>query len=198
MTRARRAFSLPEVLVASLVLALLLLPVMFMFLSAAGGAGADEREMRATVLAQELLEQVIAAQRNTPMLLALPLANDPPGAKEAELDFEEALARRPANQLGIPLVLPGSGALCTRMYVSPTRSGFHRYLAISPSGREASSRPPWRDLKPDAFLSAPALFRATVRVHYVTPMTTQEVGRDVRLSTLLYMDPTPVHPELVD
>jgi type II secretory pathway pseudopilin PulG len=192
--RARRAgrrpavaFTLAEVLVAAFVLAVLLVPVAHMFLTSAGGAGQDVREVAAASLAQEVLEQVIAAQRLSCTLHAVPPENAQPGAagrapgaeQEKELDVDRWLAEFD-REMGAPLFRTKAGPRVTRMFLSPSRPGFRRFLSIVPvaTGRDRGS-----------FLAAPALYRATARVEFTTPLPARVVVKSVRVSTLLYMDP---------
>jgi prepilin-type N-terminal cleavage/methylation domain-containing protein len=176
----RRGFSLPEVMVATFVLAVVLLPVLFMFMSSTGGAGQDVRELKATLLAQEILEGVIAAQRQKAELHALPPENDA-GQGEKELDLE-ALIEAHAGEEGVPLYMGKCNPRLTRMYLSPKQNNFKRFLAISPekAGKDRGTA-----------LTTPVLWRVTARVKFTTPGAAREVTKDLVLTTFLYMDPAP-------
>jgi len=69
----------------------------------------------------------------------------------------------------------------SRMHLTPTRDGFHRYLSINWQARGQEPR----------YLSRPALLGVTVRVHYTVPRTTGVVHRDVRLASFLHADSMP-------
>lgn len=176
----RHGFSLPEVMVASFVLAVVLLPVLFMFLASTGGAGQDVRELKATLLAQEILEGVVAAQRQRSELHAMPSEND--GAKEEkQVDIDE-LQERHKGELGTPLYMGKCNPRLTRMYLSAKQNNFRRYLAIAPekAGKDRGTA-----------LTTPVLWRITARVKYTTPQATREITKEVVLTTYLYMDPAP-------
>lgn len=179
MTR-RQGFSLPEVMVATFVLAVVLLPVMFMFMTSTGGAGQDVRELKSTLLAQEILEGVIAAQRHKAELHAVPPGNDA-GQGETELDID-ALIDAHAGEEGVPLYMGKCNPRLTRMYLSPKQNNFRRFLAISPekAGKDRGTA-----------LTTPVLWRITARVKYTTPHAAREVTKDLVLTTYLYMDPAP-------
>lgn len=178
--RRRGGFSLPEVLVATFVLAVVLLPVLFMFLASTGGAGQDVRELKATLMAQEILEGVVAAQRHKVELHAVPPENDS-GQAEKELDVD-ALIERHAGEEGVPLYMGKCNPRLTRMYLSPKVNNFKRFLAISPekAGKDRGTA-----------LTTPVLWRVTARVKFTTPHAAREVSKDVVLTTYLYMDPAP-------
>lgn len=176
----RRGFSLPEVMVATFVMAVVLLPVLFMFMTSAGGAGQDVRELKAVLMAQEILEGVVAAQRQKTELAAVPPENDSgQGEKEADL---EALIERHAGEQGVPLYMGKHNPRVTRMYFSPKVHNFHRYISIAPerAGKDRGTA-----------LTTPMLWRVTARVKYTTPHAAREVTKDVVLTTYLYMDPAP-------
>jgi prepilin-type N-terminal cleavage/methylation domain-containing protein len=176
--RLRGGFSLPEVLIATVVMGVLLVPVMFMFLSTSGSAGQDIRVVKASMLAQEMIEQVIAAQRNLPNLYPVPAENGTGLGGKAELDVEQYLKNFP-GELGVPLFSGKVSTMVSRMYLSPEQPNFHRYLTIAYEqvGKEEGK-----------FLTPPALFRVTARVHFVTPLAGRDLSRDVTLSTFLYTD----------
>lgn len=177
---SRRGFSLPEVMVATFVMAVVLLPVMFMFMTSAGGAGQDVRELKAVLMAQEILEGVVAAQRQKRELHAVPPENDS-GQGEKELDLD-ALIEKHAGEQGVPLYMGKCNPRMTRMYFSPKQNNFKRFLAISPErvGKDRGTA-----------LTTPVLWRVTARVKYTTPHAAREVTKDVVLTTYLYMDPAP-------
>jgi len=176
----RRGFSLPEVMVATFVMAVVMLPVLFMFLTSTSGAGQDVRELKATLLAQEILEGVIGAQRQLPQLYALPPENDT-GTGEHEVDIDAMRDAYPA-EVGVPLYTGKSASRLTRMYLSPKQNNFQRFLAISPekAGKDRGSAQ-----------TTPVLWRVTARVRYTTPSTTKDISKDLVLSTYLYCDPAP-------
>jgi prepilin-type N-terminal cleavage/methylation domain-containing protein len=178
MTRRRSGFSLPEVMVASFVLAVVLLPVLFMFLTSTGGAGQDVRELKATLMAQELLEQVVGVQRVLTELFPVPADNEN-GTKE--MDVEKWLESHP-NEEGAPLYVGKCSPRVTRMFVTKPTKGFTRFLSISPEkvGKDRGS-----------VMSTPVLWKVTARVRYVTPTAAREIGKDVTLTTFLYMDSAP-------
>lgn len=174
----RRGFSLPEVMVATFVLAVVLLPVLFMFLSSTGGAGQDVRELKATLLAQELLEQVIGVQRNMAELYPVP-GDNTTGDKEMDV---EAWLKKHVPEAGAPLYAGNCSPRVTRMFVSPTQRGFTRYLSLVPEkvGKDRGT-----------VMSTPVLWRVTAHVRYVTPGAAREIAKDVSLTTYLYMDTSP-------
>jgi prepilin-type N-terminal cleavage/methylation domain-containing protein len=178
MRRERPGVSLPEVLIAITVMAVLFLPIMFTFLTTAGGAGQDVREVRATMMAQEILEQVIGVHRKLSEFSAIPLDNSPDPGREQEIDLD-LLAKRCPGEQGFSLWLGKNVAQCSRMILSAPRSGFTRSLSIvcEATGKNRGS-----------FLMTPALFRVTAHVRFTTPQTTGEIAKDVRLSTFLATD----------
>ena len=179
-TGTRSGFSLAEVMVATFVMAVVMLPVLFMFMTSTSGAGQDVRELKATLLAQELIEGVIGAQRLKSELYALPPENDG-GQGEKEIDVEALIAAHVGEE-GVPLYMGKCNPRLTRMHLSPTMNNFRRYLAISPekAGKDRGTA-----------LTTPVLWRITARVRYTTPSTTRDISKDAILSTYLYMDPAP-------
>jgi prepilin-type N-terminal cleavage/methylation domain-containing protein len=179
-SRRRSGFSLAEVLVALFVLGALLLPILHMFLSSAGSAGQDSREVRATLLAEELMEHIIAAQRLKRMFMPIPEGPVPDPGPAREVDVEALMARYPGEQ-GAPLWSTGTSMMGSRMYLAPTANGFRRFLAVTvvSVGR------------PRGFLITPTLSRVSVRVRFTTPLAAGAIEKDVQLHTLLYSDPAP-------
>lgn len=174
-----RGFSLPEVMVAAFVMAVVLLPVLLMFMSSTSGAGQDVRELKAALLAQEVLEGVISSSRNLPELHAMPPENETgPGTGEVDVD---ALWDGHASEEGTPLYMGKCGPRLTRMFLSPKQPMFHRFLSIAPEkvGKERGTA-----------IVTPVLWRVTARVHYTTPSAARDVEKDLVLSTFVYMDPT--------
>ena len=176
----RRGFSLPEVMVATFVMAVVLLPVLFMFITSTGGAGQDVRELKATLMAQEILEGVVGAQRLKTELYSVPPENDS-GLGEKEVDVDQ-LVDQHVGEEGVPLYMGKVNPRVTRMYLSPKVANFRRFLAIAPekAGKERGTA-----------LTTPVLWRVTARVKYTTPHAAREVTKEVVLTTYLYMDPAP-------
>lgn len=182
---SRRAFSLPEVLVASAVLAVVTVPLMTSFLSSVGGASQDARAVRAAVLAQEVLEQVVALHRTMRTLFPVPSESSQRSGSDTELDLDALLASAKA-EAGASLYTGRGWRQLSRLNLSPARDGFRRYLSITfeEIGKDRGGR-----------LTAPALFRASVRVRYTTPLSGRETAREVRVSTLLFSEGGQVREE---
>ena len=176
----RRAFSLPEVMVATFVMSVVLLPVLFMFMTSTSSAGQDVREVRATLLAQEMLEGVIAAQRLKSELYAIPPENEH-GNGDKEVDVDQLLDAN-KDELGLPLYMGKGNPRLTRMYLSPKQNLFQRFLSIAPekAGKDRGTA-----------TITPVLWKVTARVRYTTPATPREISKDLVLTTYLYMDPAP-------
>ena len=176
MNHTRTAVSLAEVLIALSVMTIVFVPIMFTFLTSAGGAGQDVREVRAAMMAEEILEQVLAVHRNLPDLAAVPCDNAP--GSEKEIDLDETAKRCPGEE-GFSLWLGKGASQCSRMVLSPARAGFTRHLSILDE-RVGKNR--------GLFLMTPALFRVTARVRFMTPVAGGEVNKDVKLQTFLSTD----------
>lgn len=171
----RKGFSLPEVLIAVVILTVLMFPVILMFLSSANRAGQDVREIQAMTMAQEILEQTISAHRRVMFFGPVPAENGNEVGTRYELDLEERLAAR-GNQVGFPLFL-GTAAKVSRMILSPSINNFKRYLAVSYE----------RVGKADgAHRSRNTVYRVTARVAFTTPRLGGDVVKDVKVTTLLF------------
>lgn len=171
----RRGFSLPEVLVASAVLAVVLVPLMTTFLSTLGGASQDAREVRAAVLAQEVLEQITGLHRVMRTMFPVPSEASQTTGSDTEVDLDE-LVKRAKGEVGFSLFTGRGWRQLSRLNLSPPRDGFRRYLTIAfeEVGRDRGGH-----------LPANALCRITVRVRFTTPLSGRELAREVRVSTLL-------------
>ena len=172
---SRAGISLPEVLVASAVLAVVLVPLMASFLGSLGGASQDAREVRAAVLAQEVLEQVVSIHRTARAIFPVPSDASQKSGSETELDLDELIKRSP-NEVGVSLYTARGWRQLSRLNLSPPREGFRRYLSIvfEEIGRDKGGR-----------LAPTALYRATVRVRFTTPLSGRDLSREVKVSTLL-------------
>lgn len=176
MRHARRAgVSLPEVLVASAVLAVVLVPLMASFLSTLGGANQDSREVRAAVLAQEILEQVVSIHRTSGALFPVPSEASQKTSSTTELDLDDLIARTP-SELGFSLYTTRGWRQRSRLNLSPPRESYRRYLSIvfEDIGADKGGR-----------LAPTALYRATARVRFTTPLSGRDLSREVKVSTLI-------------
>lgn len=173
MTRA--GVSLSEVLVASAVLAVVLVPLMASFMSSLGGASQDAREVRAAVLAQEVLEQVISIHRTSHAVFPVPSDASQKSGSDTELDLDEVIAQA-RSEIGISLYTARGWRQLSRLNLSPSREGYRRYLSIvfEEIGQDKGGR-----------LMPTALYRATARVRFSTPMSGRDLAREVKVSTLL-------------
>ena len=171
----RGGFSLPEVLVASAVMAVVLVPLMTSFLSSLGGASQDAREVRAAVLAQEILEQITGLHRTMRAMFPVPSESSQATGSDTEVDLDE-LIKRARNEVGFSLFTGHGWRQLSRLNLSPPRDGFRRFLTIAfeEVGRARGGK-----------LPATALMRVTVRVRYTTPLSGRDLAREVRVSTLL-------------
>lgn len=173
--RARRGISLPEVLVASAVLAVVLVPLMASFLSSLGGASQDAREVRAAVLAQEVLEQVAGLHRTARAVFPVPSDASQKTGSDTELDLDELLTRT-KGEVGVSLYTGRGWRQLSRFNLSPPRDGFRRYLSIvfEEIGADRGGRQ-----------QPTALYRVTARVRFTTPLSGRDLSREVKVSTLL-------------
>src|SRR5687768_14829594 len=116
----RRAFSLVEILVASGVLAALLMPLMGSFSNTAGAAGDDARKLEATNLALEILEQITHMHKRLGKLPAIPNAGNMTAlTPEGWLDLEMYSAQFMSQQ-GVPLMHDVSrSAWNSRLFLQP-------------------------------------------------------------------------------
>lgn len=173
--RRRAGLSLPEVLVASAVLAVVLVPLMTSFLSSLGGASQDAREVRAAVLAQEVLEQVVGLYRTARAVFPVPSDSSQQTGSDTELDLDELLTRTP-GEVGVSLYTTRGFRQLSRLNLSPPLKGFRRYLSIvfEEIGADRGGR-----------VVPTALYRATVRVRFTTPLSGRDLAREVKVSTLL-------------
>jgi len=178
--RTANGFSLIEVLVAAFVLTAAFIPLVWSFLTSGTSSGEDVREVEAVRLAEELMENIVEIHKIKRVMLPLPDSNKRFLRSENEVDIE-ALIGRYVGELGAPLYASGTSMMGSRMHLTPTRDGFHRYLSINWQARGQEPR----------YLSRPALLGVTVRVHYTVPRTTGVVHRDVRLASFLHADSMP-------
>jgi prepilin-type N-terminal cleavage/methylation domain-containing protein len=183
--KRRAGFSLPEVLVASAVLAVVTVPLMTSFLSSVGGASQDAREVRAAVLAQEVLEQVVALHRTMRTMMPVPSESSQKTGSDTELDLDAVLTAA-KGEVGASLYTGRGWRQLSRLNLSPPRDGFRRYLAITfeEVGKDRGGR-----------LTAASLFRVTARVRYTTPLSAGVQSRDVKVSTLLFAEGGQVREE---
>lgn len=171
----RAGISLSEVLVASAVLAVVLVPLMASFMGSLGGASQDAREVRAAVLAQEVLEQVVSIHRTSHAVFPVPSDASQKTGSDTELDLDE-LIRQSKNEVGVSLYTTRGWRQLSRLNLTPPREGYRRYLSIvfEEVGQDRGGR-----------LLPTALYRATVRVRFSTPMSGRDLSREVKVSTLL-------------
>ncbi len=172
---ARRGMSLVEVLIAAVLLALGLGPVGYLMFTAMAETDMDRMELEATTLANETLEQVRSMAEGrirVPGMLVIPVCNPFPLYPEW-VDVEKALKEYgPAFPL-----YRGCGSLeeLSRMYIEPTRRGFHRYLQV---------------IRPNLLLGeqiaySPFLLEIRVRVDYGPSSEDPLRSRKIFLDTLM-------------
>lgn len=142
------AFSLIEVLVASGVLVAVFLPIMFTFTQSVRQAEVSLDELEATLLADELADQLqlIPYVRRFQSLIAYPVPNPPPAYSRwatpattgselpaAKPGLTALLETGGGKTLGEPLAgedMPLDERPYTRLYVSPAGPRFRRFLKV--------------------------------------------------------------------
>lgn len=171
----RRGLTLVEALIAGVLLAVGLLPVVFLRTTTTRETAMDLRQLEATALANELLEQVRAMAEGrigVPAMGSLPCLNSFPDFPEW-VDIEALLK----GKAGAVSLLDATEFLraSSRVYLASPREGFHRYLQFM--------RAPL--LKGDTYASSPHLLEIRVKVEYGPPGARPDAVRRIVLDTLV-------------
>lgn len=175
----RAGFSLSEVLVGSFILALLIVPFYSFFLFSTGGVGQDVREVEATGLALEVMEQVANLHRRQGRLAPLPSSNATSLGAEDEIDLDAHLAGTPPEVGAVLFTGTQSMSRVSRLFLSTRREGFRRYLGIALEA-VGQNRPGF---------STRTLWKVNVRVRFVTPVPGGQRAKDIVLTSYFHEEP---------
>lgn len=196
------AFSLVEVLVASGVLVAVFVPLMFVFTQSVRQAEVSLDELEATLLADEMADQllIVPVVRQFQSLIPYPVPNPPPQYSQWATYPTTGLAFRaydPASSGGTVNAANGARAVSwagddmpvserpyTRMYLTPTAPRFKRFLKVhgaldraasmeeNPHLMEVEVKVTWDD----NFVSGPKTERAVVVRGLVADPRPQRMG----------------------
>lgn len=175
-TRWGGGFSLVEVLIVAFLALVFILPFYWLFSHSVRWSARDLQQLRATVLATEVMEQIIGVHRHMGSLFAIP----PTGLSAGdELDLD-AHAARYGLKNGFPL-FPGrhETAMPSRCYLSTLPAGFRRQVRIQP-------RAVGLDLGPAT--TPPVLHEVQVRISYPVSTGQTMVSGEQILRTYLFQD----------
>jgi len=173
----RSGVTLVEILVASAVLAALIVPLLNLFSSTTRRVGTEMAFMQATLMADEVLAQVDAVHQRLGRLEVVP-GPDHVGGKspDGELDVETYLRTFTGEDNVILLPSSPEDARGSRLHLSHTQRGFRRFLKIT-ALRTADAR---RNLATDV------LWQARARVEYDVVLDSKKLTREAALSSCYF------------
>ena len=178
----RRGVTLVEILVASGVLAALMLPLLTLFSSTTRRIGTELHFTQAAALADELMTQVGQVHARLGRLESVPGRGHAGGrAPGGELDLETYL--RAAGDPGVVALLPATPADArgSMLALSPTVRGYRRFLTIAAAQTS--------DPRPNT--AADTLWLARVRVEFDLTLDGRDFTREVLLQSYYFQKCAP-------